>query len=204
MISKPTNSLEKMLSIIIEDNSIARLNLVFYDVVEFYDEIIHIPLLDECEEGVYEKREIGVSNLFDAMRNTGDGLIGLGSYVRLKDASPASLFFLDFTCPQSIENLNNVKTLVHDLGLLPGFILNSGRSYHFYHNGVITFEDWEKKLNEATFSDIVDYNWLYFQLGRGYSVLRISTNSIKQCLPTVIEAIGTHPLKSTQKYLFDM
>lgn len=79
-------------------------------------------------------------------------------------------------------------------GASAGFLVNSGRSFHFYGSGVTTEAQWMDQLHrisaDRTEGNPVDKEWLETQLERGYSLLRISKNDYKKTEPVVEKSVG--------------
>lgn len=205
-------SLEQMLSIIDRDQDIVKHTLVIYSHVQVnkVKNNDHYETMDP-ETGIHGIVEANAADLRDLNKlkeeyigNSKKYLLGISSKVELKDEVPGHMhmFFLDFRCPAFNKSIEGIKNLVNGLGITPGFIVKSGRSYHYYSNRVLIPSAWRSLLEEAEGSDIVDGNWVALQLRRGYSVLRLTTNKDKTNPPEVIEAVGYTAENPRQLYLF--
>ncbi len=132
-------SIDNMLSMICENNSISRLNFVTYEHVPRrpYEKI-------NAEDGIKEHVEIEAQKLPLGLRElreyaeSRDLLVGVTSKVMVKKRfreTQKHLFLVDFDsswCPVCQESLQEVQNFVGESHLVPGIIVESGRSYHFY------------------------------------------------------------------------
>jgi len=213
--------LEEMLAMIVADNDIARVTVVAYCPGIGADKDYS---KKHPEQDIVRTLEVDASELGDieALKNKclagageraglteADLVLGLTSKVRLGSAEPAHLFLLDFGCRACEGNLTAAVSFVEPLGA--GFILESGRSYHYYLNGVFSTGQWRDLLGRVAAEDslkssrLLDHDWVGLQLSRGYSVLRLTANEHKPHLPRIVEAVGYQPVSvgPNQMRLFD-
>ena len=117
---------------------------------------------------------------------------GISSRVELKKRRNSRLFFVDFSCEVSAENEALVGELVHRARVNPGYLFNSGNSYHFYSHGLYSPEDWRGTMVSIQGNSLVDGHWVERQLERDFSVLRITANpcSAKPNLPQFVKFVG--------------
>lgn len=81
---------------------------------------------------------------------------------------------LDFHIPVSETNVRIVESVCRILGLLKGWILNSGESYHFIGEIPMSYHDLEQMLYRALmFTPIIDKAWISHQLREKSCSLRI-------------------------------
>lgn len=81
---------------------------------------------------------------------------------------------LDFHIPVSETNVRIVESVCRILGLLKGWILNSGESYHFIGGTPISYHDLEQMLYRALmYTPIIDKAWISHQLREHSCSLRI-------------------------------
>lgn len=126
------------------------------------DEILHSQLLHNCNER-----------------------IAVCSSVLMKDKEVNHIPMLDFHIPVSDINLNIVENVCILLNLNPGFILNSGESYHFISLNVVLWEDLYMILSKALrFSPIIDGAWISHQFEEKSCSLRIDK---KNGIETIVE-----------------
>lgn len=103
-----------------------------------------------------------------------DSFCALCSKVILKDGSEKHIPMIDFHIPPSPDNLNVVKSVCKFLGLSPGWILNSGESYHFIGGRIVTWETiYEILAKSILYNPIVDIAWVSHQLREVSCSLRI-------------------------------
>lgn len=110
----------------------------------------------------------------------------LCSKVKMKDNSIRHIPQIDFWCPISSKNKNLIKTkLIEVLKITPGFLLNSGNSYHFIGTKLLSEKQWQYLLGlcllttEPFKKSIIDVRWLGHQLMAGWSCLRIRASKLK-------------------------
>jgi hypothetical protein len=78
----------------------------------------------------------------------------------------------------------------------PGYLVHSSTSagflqnFHFYGKKLVTREEWEKFMIEVERSSLVDHAWCKYNLTRGYSVLRVSSNKSKPQQPMPVLQVG--------------
>lgn len=134
-------------------------NSLFYVKAE---EITHSQLLHNCNER-----------------------IAVCSSVLMKDKEVNHIPMIDFHIPVSEINLNIVENVCILLKLNPGFILNSGESYHFISLNVVLWEDLYMILSKALrFCPIIDRAWISHQLEEKSCSLRIDK---KNGIETIVE-----------------
>jgi hypothetical protein len=96
---------------------------------------------------------------------------------------------IDFSCPKSPENLQRAVDYLHFAGHAHGFLVESGRSYHFHGRDPInekTWNDFMNRLRATRISYLLDREWAAHCQERGYSALRISGNQEKKFVPAVL------------------
>lgn len=92
---------------------------------------------------------------------------------------------LDFHIPVSETNVRVVESVCRIIGLLNGWILNSGESYHFIGEIPISSHDLEQLLYKAlVFTPIIDKVWISHQLREKSCSLRIGKKN--GCFPEVV------------------
>ena len=80
----------------------------------------------------------------------------------------------DFHIPVGEKNLIICENVIKHLGL-KGYLLDSGKSYHFMGNTPLNELDYKGLLYKALlFTPIIDRAWVSHQLIQGFSCLRIS------------------------------
>ena len=216
--------LEEAIGTICHRNNIAHLKLVEFKLEYPRDEdqsdrghirYIHIlpnnlkKVVDSYEDERQEiRRKDGSGGEHDIRESNSEYLLGVTSNVILKDGTSKHMFFLDFDCDVCGENLTKVRHLLEIYNVTPGFIVLSGRSYHFYSVKLYEEKEWIEMLKDIDWPDkglidvndevlekiglqsIVDKIWLRNQIYNRYSTLRLSRNlTCKTVKPYVLEAI---------------
>ncbi|WP_433464379.1 hypothetical protein [Spirillospora sp. CA-128828] len=120
-----------------------------------------------------------------------DEILALSSRVRLQSRSGyAHIPMLDFRIRPSSEN---EQLAVDILTRMPasGTLLNSGNSYHFYGDDLLS----EKQLMEflgraALFAPFVDQRWIAHQMIEGACALRVSSGKTFPHGPTYVRTVS--------------
>lgn len=134
-----------------------------------------------------------ITALEEVFQKRGDENFGLASRVSLADGEIKHIPMIDFDCPCSEQNLHRVADTLSDLGQKKGFIIESGRSYHYYGIDLFSEEEWRNFMERCQEQDIIEREWPLWQLRDGFSVLRLSTSSTKPYPPQVIVRFGEFP-----------
>ncbi len=203
-------SLDDMIALIAEENSIKELTFVVYQNSEIADPTGYRDI--NPQEGVLKYEKVCVPGLRKELKklrreaSQKDYLVGITSKVNMEGGNeeiPAHLCFLDFCVGVEDEDvLKEIKDFVVDQGIAPGFIAESGRSYHFYSSTLVSPQRWKEILEDGESSWIVDADWAALQQRREHSVLRVSQNSKKPFFPAPVEALGYQMVNPAQQYLF--
>lgn len=94
---------------------------------------------------------------------------------------------MDFMCPPSRNNQAVLTRLLHELGNGRGWLLESGRSYHYYGSRILNGEEWKVFLGKCLLmSGYVDDRYIGHQLVDGHCVLRLSAGKLKANSPRVV------------------
>lgn len=210
-------SLEGMLLMIARDNSITKFNFVVY---KFYE---HYPIEFQLPEVLYQKelkvhklskrikeickkiKKIEKEIIENGIPETAGYYVGISSKVELKEGTCAHMFMIDFDCDVRHISVEEIKEMLQEYGIVPGFILNSGNSYHFYLNGTVSDVKWKDLLEQLRGQEqsLVDEDWVGRQLERGYSVLRISSGIEKPNIPTIVEIVDDITSLENKKTSYD-
>jgi hypothetical protein len=117
-------------------------------------------------------------------------LLVVSSFVETISGGGAHLPMLDFRVPPTPSNLELVGALVRTLQL-KGWILESGRSYHFYGSSLLSYNEFRTFLGRALlFQPVVDARWVAHQVIEGAAALRISRGGQSQITPKIVAAIS--------------
>lgn len=110
----------------------------------------------------------------------------LCSKVKIKNSKEEyHLPLIDFHIPPSRLNQQVVDDVCQNLDVGPGWILNSGESYHFIGSRLMTWGDLYCILSKAiVYNPIVDAIWISHQLRESCCSLRIGEK--KGVVPTVV------------------
>jgi hypothetical protein len=84
-----------------------------------------------------------------------------------------------------------VKKVLRDLGEENGFILNSGRCFHYYGCRLIKDSEWRAFTENCKKHPEIGENYPNRQLGRGKSSLRLVTSERKPKIPEVLEIFSS-------------
>jgi hypothetical protein len=118
-----------------------------------------------------------------------NSILVLSSRVQVVDRVDMHIPMLDFHCPESGSSLDLVNAALQALGINSGFIVRSGKSFHYYGRELIGQVQWTRFLSRALLlAPIVDRCWIAHQLIEGSGGLRISTR-IDAARPPEIVAV---------------
>jgi hypothetical protein len=133
--------------------------------------IIRAALLHQ-ENGEYSA--VPVDDIARFVRNNEAREWAANSAVAVPGADVAHIPMLDFKVPVSARALVVVQEVVRQLGLT-GYILDSGRSYHFWGRNLISTQELQVLLARfVLLHPISDKSWAAHQLMEGSASLRIS------------------------------
>lgn len=116
------------------------------------------------------------SSAFDEIRSSIEEsrYLTFCSRVKLRDGSIKHFLLLDFHIPNANANDRICLAVLKALGL-SGFLLDSGKSYHFYGTSLFSEEEIRVILTNALlFAPIIDRAWIAHQLLERCCCLRIS------------------------------
>jgi hypothetical protein len=117
-------------------------------------------------------------------------LLGVASRVSLVGGGEAHIPMMDFLCSLSVENSEMLVQLLAALRNGKGFLLQSGRSYHYYGVRLLTEGEWRVFLGKCLLmSGYSDDRYIGHQLVDGYCALRLSAGKLKNQVPAVVAEI---------------
>ena len=94
---------------------------------------------------------------------------------------------VDLICAPSAMNLDVVARLLREIRQGQGFLLESGRSYHYYGIDLLSDEEWRVFLGKCLLMfGYVDDRYIGHQLVDGHCVLRLSAGTLKTGVPRVV------------------
>ena len=94
---------------------------------------------------------------------------------------------IDFHCPAQADNDELVSSTIAALAIGPGYLVESGESYHFYGLGLLSDSDLPAFLGKILLlCPIVDRAWVAHQLMEGVCALRVSPRSQQEIGPTLL------------------
>lgn len=106
--------------------------------------------------------------------------LGLTSRVKMLDGEYRHIPQIDFECPISKKNLNLIKKQFSQIiKTFPGYILESGKSYHYMGLRLLKEEEWKKFIGKCLLCNFCEENRIECMVdGRwfGHSLLRGDTN----------------------------
>lgn len=118
-------------------------------------------------------------------------LLGVTSRVSLVGGEEAHIPMMDFSCAVSAENSAILVQLLQDLRNGNGFLLQSGRSYHYYGLRLLNESEWRIFLGKCLLmSGYSDDRYIGHQLVDGYCALRLSSGKLKALIPTVVAKLS--------------
>jgi hypothetical protein len=150
--------------------------------------LFHQPLSDAemVEIPVDDNLDAAISNVLSREKTA---IVAIVSEVRMIDGSTRHIPMLDFTTKSHKPGAFRTVTRVSEELGLPGLLVSSGRSFHFYGQRALTQSELTRFLASALlFTPIVDSRWIAHQLLAGVCALRLSTGD-KGFSPEVVARI---------------
>lgn len=145
-----------------------------FNVNLFEQEIVDFEFLKEINfqnkplKNIIYNREKFLNSAIDFQNYTGVSSLLNGN------SSNLHIPLLDFHIPPSVANQQMCLKILMHLNL-KGYLLDSGKSYHFIGNELVDFESLQIILfNSLLFSPIIDKSWIAHQLIQKYCCLRVS------------------------------
>lgn len=123
----------------------------------------------------FSRKEVLSGVIHDYIRNaSGDLMVVASSHVTCTDGDDRHIPMLDFHRRASAENERLVSSVVRALKRT-GFLLESGKSYHFWGDTLLSQSSLVEFLGKSLlFAPVVDRAWLAHQLIEGACGLRLS------------------------------
>lgn len=149
--------------------------------------LLHQPVsLDEAERVLIDEY---VASELTLRASAGVAIVALLSVVEDANGNTLHLPMLDFSS-KSRRAGAAASVIAASRGLeVPGSVVSSGRSFHFYGDALMTPSEHHAFLCRATFlAPITDGRWIGHQLLEGYSSLRISANA-EGVLPELLTTV---------------
>jgi len=120
--------------------------------------------------------------------------LSVGSKVKLFSGEIAHIPMMDFKIYSSPKNLSELESVLKMTKFPSGFLLKSGRSFHYYGVELMPQEVWlewmESMLSdEAPIYRKIDSSWVEKSIARECSFLRLAPSPSKSFLPRVIALV---------------
>lgn len=185
-------SLEEMIGIIADKNDIKKFYLPIYKQEKklggYPPELGKIRKTKKISGKNFTNSKID----FEKTRRKKDEVVGIESTVLLEGNKKAHISMLDIDyvlrkANFALKGFNEILTKIYENGYeREGFIIDSGKGFHYYGLNVINPEEWNNFINKAKKIQQIEDEWCKYQLKRGFSVLRTSSSNIKTKKPRVI------------------
>lgn len=174
-----------------------RSNVPFWDslLLSFYNsEQYSLRILESVLRSHAKRKKVFISRdqvlsgeLYDF--SDSDKNYAINSEFLTSEGKKKHLLLLDFHIPESNENAVIVSEVLNILGADGGYLLNSGRSYHFIGTGIMSSHSMLSFLGKCLFfTPIIDKTWIAHQIVDRSCSLRITKKNGK--LPTLISKIN--------------
>ena len=164
------------------------LMLSFYNKKEFSVEILENVLNSHSKKGLQlvSRNDILHNKLLNLACS--DENYAINSKVIVEENRIKHFLLLDFHIPENDKNQKVVEAILRILKVKSGFLLKSGKSYHFFGTELISTSTLTKFLGKCLFfTPIIDKTWIAHQLiERSCSIRFTRKNNL---FPTVIEQI---------------
>ena len=115
-------------------------------------------------------------------------VLAISSRVKLKDGTIAHIPMMDFKCAPTSENVNVAKEGFKQIDQEHGVLLNSGKSFHYYGDTLMSDGQWRAFLGHSLLlSEFIDDRYIGHALINNECRLRISTTRLNPFIPTVVD-----------------
>lgn len=143
-------------------------------VVPDFDHQVFLEAISHTENKYHtELSRANIVSFASTLEKIEDNLAA-ASKVRVKDGTSMHICMIDFHIPFSSNGTGVITQLLKTLKI-QGYLLSSGKSYHFYGKKLMPEREYIQFLVKLIFlSPIVDKNWIAHQLLRSQSFLRIT------------------------------
>ena len=135
-----------------------------------------------------------IGQLFDTLK--GDEQLAISSQMIMVSDKIQHLPLMDFSLSKSPENLELLKTRLDYIGCVNGWILESGKSYHYWGAYPLPEKEWINFMGKCLLTSVVhdrdniqeiaDPRFIGHSLIRGCNTLRMSTRADKTFKPMVV------------------
>jgi len=125
--------------------------------------------------------------------------LALGSQVILNNGEHGHIPQMDFNLSKNPENTLKIKERLKYMKSSGGWILETGSSYHFWGNKVLSNTEWIDFMGRCLLTSIVhtrqdieqvaDTRFIGHALRRGCTTLRLTTRSDKTFVPSVVDYV---------------
>ncbi len=166
---KPRESLEKLLETGIPD--------------EEWD--IRIPRWVNLIPARRDPREV-IQEILDSSTNK---LVGVQSKVEYLGHYIQHVPMVDFNFEVNQANLAKVKEALNLMCQKDGFILSSGRSFHYYSSHLLDEKEWQSFMGQSLLTGLVEPRYVGHSLIQGAATLRISAGLNKPKEPEVVATL---------------
>ncbi|MEX2209742.1 MAG: hypothetical protein WD603_02070 [Patescibacteria group bacterium] len=116
-------------------------------------------------------------------------LVSLSSKVEVV-GDTRHLPLLDFSNTRIPDlDISDVEEVLIGLGQRRGFILHSGRCFHYYGLDLLRESEWSELMMQSAEQPAIGERYIQRQLSRGASYLRQNTGPTRPCLPYVVKVL---------------
>jgi hypothetical protein len=164
------------------------LMLSFFNREHFSEDILHQMLNHHTRRDKFPVgREEVLDGYLEQYRDLNDN-VAINSKVQMNDGKIKHLVLLDFHIPATPLNQKVVESVLYSFNLSNGYLLKSGKSYHYVSNFVVSKIRLNQILNRSLFySPIIDKYWVAHQLMDKSCSIRITRKD--DILPILIKKI---------------
>jgi hypothetical protein len=165
------------------------LMLSFYNKSEFSDRILENVLNSHAkrDKQLISREDVLNGSVLEKLQN-GSANFAINSQIQTKDGKQRHLLLLDFHIPENENNQVIVEKVLELLKLKKGYLLKSGRSYHFIGIEAISTYKLISLISKGLFfTPIIDKSWIAHQLIDKSCSIRFTKK--RKVLPTLIKVV---------------
>ena len=145
-----------------------------------------------------KREEMTVNKLYEEIGYLEkEHVLSVLSKVVLKQNKVVQIPMMDFTSKRFYKEpvghdqcLRDIKRFFEEAGYGNGVILDSGRSFHYYGNYLMSEKEWRNFLGDCLLSGVVNPRYIGHCEKDGYSGLRLSLSSLRPVMPRVVSVLS--------------
>lgn len=127
----------------------------------------------------------------DLLKMRKDSNLAVGVFSKVSTTGDEEKHFplLDFDCEINTKNLEAISRFLQEVAQETGYLLESGNSYHFYSNHLLTLPELASFLGKCLLFPLTDHRYIGHALIRRSPTLRLTDSQRHKVIPTVVQVL---------------